>query len=259
MKILFHENSKELWQFFIENQKNPCGCGSNMFHYEYDDSKIYGVCNACGEKIYTVAEPFVKEYLEMGKWIDLSNKKPSDYTILVDIDDTIEDLCGAWCKWLNDKHGTHVEHTDITEWDVSKFFPTLTKEQVFEPLHDENFWWTIEPISGASEYLKKLVDEGYNIYLCTSTDYRNVKPKHEAIIKRYFPFIDWRKVIIAYDKQMIKADFLIDDGIHNLEHGEYVKILMSATHNRSYNAEENDMHRVENWKEIYNLIHRLTD
>lgn len=256
MKKLYHENSNELWQFFIENTKNPCECGSNMFHYEYDGKNMYGVCNACGERIYTVQDEYVQGYLDLGEW--KGNKQPSDYTILVDIDDVIEDLCGAWVKWLNQKYGTNVKPEEVTDWDVSKFFPTLKREQVFDPLHIEYFWYTIEPKPGAAEYLKKLIDEGYNVYLCTCTDYRNVRPKYEAIISRYFPFIGWNKVIVAHDKQMIRADFLVDDGIHNLEGGDYVKILMTAPHNRGYNASENGMYRVEGWEEIYKIIKRMS-
>ena len=45
------------------------------------------------------------------------------------------------------------------------------------------------------------------------------------------------------------AHFNIGDGIHNLESGEYVKILMTAPHNRGYDAESNGMIRVNNRKE----------
>lgn len=55
---------------------------------------------------------------------------------------------------------------------------------------------------------------------------------------------------------MIKADYLIDDGVHNLENGNFIKILMSAPHNRTYDAESNGMIRVNNWKEIYEIINK---
>lgn len=183
------------------------------------------------------------------------NKKTfSDITILVDIDDTIENLLDAWCKWLNNKYDLFVKPEEVTNWDVTKFFPTLTKEQVFEPLHIDYFWKTVEPKAGAIKYVKKFVDDGFNVYLCTTTDYRNVKPKYEYIIMRYFPFIPWRNVIITDRKQMIKADFLIDDGVHNHEGGDYIKILVSAPHNRGYDAEANGMVRSDSWEFTYNTV-----
>lgn len=110
---------------------------------------------------------------------------------------------------------------------------------------------------GAVEYVKKLIDEGYDVYLCTTTDYRNVRPKFENVIQKHFPYINWNQVIIASRKQMINADVLVDDGVHNLENGNYIKILVSAPHNASYDAKGNGMYRVDNWEEIYELIHSL--
>lgn len=184
---------------------------------------------------------------------------PKDITILVDIDDTIENLLQAWICWLNAQYDQHVNWWEVNDWDISKFYPGLTKAQVFEPLHQETFWYRVLPKYDATVYLRRLFDEGFDIYLCTSTDYRNVKPKYEAIIKTYFPYIHWSKVIVASNKQMIKADYLIDDGPHNLIGGSYKKILFSAPHNMDFDAEGNDMYRVTNWYSIYWLIHDLED
>ena len=179
-------------------------------------------------------------------------------TILIDIDDTIENLCETWVDWLNKQYGTSVEYNKITKWDMSKFFPNLTKEQVYEPLYNPKLWDYVRPKQGAVKYVKKLIDEGYNVYLCTTTDYRNVRPKFESVIQKYFPYINWNQVIITSHKQMINADFLVDDGVHNLENGNYIKILVSAPHNANYDAESNDIYRANNWEEIYNLIHMLS-
>lgn len=184
-------------------------------------------------------------------------KAASEITILIDIDDTIEYLCKSWCKWLNEKYGTNVEYEDVTSWDVSSFFPSLTKDQVFEPLHDADFWKLVEPMPDAIEYVEKLMDDGFNVYLCTSTDYRNVRPKYEHIIQKHFPYISWNQVIVASRKQMINADILVDDGLHNLEGGLYTKILMTAPHNRAYDAEANGMFRAHNWREIYDFIKKI--
>lgn len=71
--------------------------------------------------------------------------------ILVDMDDTIENLMPAWVDWLNEKHGTSVSVEDVTEWNVSKFFPTLTRSEVYAPLSDDDFWKTVTPKDGAVE------------------------------------------------------------------------------------------------------------
>lgn len=68
-----HNDSSNLWQYYTGNGSNPCGCGSNCFHYEYDkvDNTIYGVCNACNKDIYVVREEYKEEKLKEGKWVIL--------------------------------------------------------------------------------------------------------------------------------------------------------------------------------------------
>lgn len=52
--------------------------------------------------------------------------------------------------------------------------------------------------------------------------------------------------MLCGNKNIIKADIMIDDGIHNLESFEGMKILFDAPHNRN----ENRFIRVMNWEEI---------
>ena len=178
-------------------------------------------------------------------------------TILIDIDDVMNNLCEEWCNWLNEKYGCNVTYQQVTEWDMSKFFPQLAKDQVYEPLHNAALWDRLKPKPGAVEYIKRLIDDGHKVFLCTSTDYRNVQAKFERVIQRYFPYIRWSQVIVTSCKQMINADILIDDGVHNLEGGDYIKILMTAPHNKKYDEEANEMLRADNWEDAYNHIVKI--
>ena len=67
-------------------------------------------------------------------------------TILVDMDDTIENLCETWVAFLNETHGTTVHTDDIHDWDMTKAFPTIEKSQVYDPLFDENMWKRVTPL-----------------------------------------------------------------------------------------------------------------
>ena len=99
-------------------------------------------------------------------------------TILVDMDDTATWLLPAWVEHLNQKHNLNVDWRDIKEWDMSLAFPTLTREQIYEPLATEEIWDEVTPREGAVEALTWLHECGlYEIFICTSTDYHNVKPK----------------------------------------------------------------------------------
>lgn len=174
--------------------------------------------------------------------------------ILVDMDDTIIDLLDAWIQYLNKKYDLSVDPTEVTDWDISNFFPTLSKEEVYEPLALEEFWKLVHPKYDAMAYIQKLHDDGHDIYVVTASDYRTIKVKFDWLIKRYFPCISWNHMIIASQKSMILGDILIDDGVHNLEDGHYQKVLMTAPHNMGYDAEAHGMKRANSWAEAYEYI-----
>lgn len=180
-----------------------------------------------------------------------------EFTVLIDMDDTIENLCEAWVKWLNEKYKFMVFLDDITEWDMCKFFPDIPESEVYAPLYDEEFWKTVRPKMDAIEYIDKMDSEGYNILICTHSNIKTIRQKVEYILNRYFPSIDDNHIIILKHKQMLTADVLVDDGVHNLIGGNYKKILFTASHNKAFDAESNDMTRCNNWKEVYETITKL--
>lgn len=177
--------------------------------------------------------------------------------ILVDMDDTIEQLLKAWIRAINERYGRNAVYEDFKTWDVSAPYPGLTRDQVYDIILEPGFWKTVEPIPGAVEGMKALLDDGHEIYIVTATAYQSVAEKMTDLLFKYFPYLTWHQVIITHNKQLIRGDVLIDDGIHNLEGGDFVKILMTAPHNRSYDAEANGMIRVHSWPEIVEVVRGL--
>lgn len=172
--------------------------------------------------------------------------------IAFDADDTIENLSFAWVDWLNNKYGTNVKREELTDWDTAKFFPELTREQVFEPLSLDEFWDTVKPYSDAQEIISRLQEEGDEVYIVTSSNYKSFAAKAEKVILNNFS-VDWEHVIVTYNKQIIKADVLVDDGVHNLVGGDYFKILMDAPYNQG-NYEGLNIHRAYNFDDVYDFI-----
>ena len=175
-------------------------------------------------------------------------------TILVDMDDTLEQLVKAWVKRANEKFGRNAEPNDITAWNVGAAYPGIPREDVYGVIDEPGFWRSVEPMPGAQEALKHLMDEGHEVFIVTATEIGHVEEKMKDLLFRFFPFLTWEQVIITSRKQMIRGDVLIDDGIHNLEGGQYRKILFTAPHNRFYDAEANGMIRVDTWEEIVRLL-----
>lgn len=181
----------------------------------------------------------------------LKNKK---LVICCDMDDTIEHLTQAWVDWLNNHYGTSVDYEDIKHWDMTRAFPTLTKDQIYGALSTPEFWSTVKPMEDAQEVLPRLISAGHTIYICTSTHYAIANEKFNRCLFKYFPFIDRHNIILTYNKQLIKCDILIDDGTHNII-GDYIGLLMDAPYNREFNEEDYpNIHRVYNWHQIETFI-----
>ena len=174
--------------------------------------------------------------------------------ILVDMDDTIELLLQELVKRTNRKYHQHVTPEEVTDWAIAPAFEGLTKQQILDTADEPDFWRSVEPVPGAAEALKHFMDEGHEVYIVTATEMKHVKDKMQDLLFRCFPFLSWSQVVITCHKQLIRGDVLIDDGIHNLEGGEYRKILFTAPYNVHYDAEANHMIRVHSWDEIVNVI-----
>ena len=177
--------------------------------------------------------------------------------ILVDMDDTIEQLLDAWVRRANEKFDRDISLDEITGWNVAAPYSGLTREDIYGVTYEPGFWSGVKPMPGAAEALKHFMDEGHEVYIVTATEIKHVEEKMKGLLFRYFPFLSWNQVIITRRKQLIRGDVLIDDGIHNLEGGDYRKILFTAPHNRFYDAGANGMTRVNTWEEIVEIIDRM--
>lgn len=177
--------------------------------------------------------------------------------ILVDADGVLENLTEAMPVLINKFYGTNISYEDIKEWGFEKAFPQLTHEQIYSIELEEELYDSLQPIDGAPEFLKKLLNDGHQVFVVTNTPYKAIAFKMEKVMKKYFPFLTWKNFIITSCKQMINGDVLIDDGVHNLLGGDYAKILFDAPYNMDFDAEANGMVRVANWEEVYNEINKM--
>lgn len=178
------------------------------------------------------------------------------FTILIDMDDVLEELTEAWISELNRIYSTSVSPSDITSWKITDFFPSLTQSEVYSPLHEPSFWRSLRPTPDAQMIVKRLIDDGHTVRIVTASHYNTVSHKIAWLLWAY-PFLTWKDVIIASDKSVIKGDIMIDDGVHNLVSTDCRKILFTRYHNKEYPAEENDMIRVYTWTEIYQIISEM--
>ena len=180
-------------------------------------------------------------------------------TICCDFDDTMNQLLPNWIKWLNNKYALNVQEDEVTTWYIDQIFPTLTELQLYEPLNTPDFWLTVDEKQDAAYYVKKILEDGHNFYICTASYYKNLWYKFDNCLFRLFPFIDHQQMITTYNKQLINCDVMIDDALHNIK-GKYLGILFDMPHNRSFDdLMSTKIERVTCWKQVYELITKIAE
>jgi 5'(3')-deoxyribonucleotidase len=173
--------------------------------------------------------------------------------ILVDIDDVLNNLLECWVDLLNQRYNLNAKVEDSKIWNVQGIYPTLTQEEVYRPMYEDEVWGMLSPKPTSVETLKRMIDDGHDVVIVTASVYETIPVKMDWFFATY-PFLAWKNVIITRRKQLIRGDVLIDDGYHNLEGGAYFKILIDAPYNRDYDTEKNGMIRVSTLEEAYDVI-----
>lgn len=173
----------------------------------------------------------------------------------IDFDDVISNTLDVWVDWLNRKHGLSVKLSDITHWKLLEIFPTLTKAELYEPLNTPEFWDDVSIKAGAQKVIETLIADGHSVYIITSSHYETLPYKFNRCLFKYFPYLSKENIIIAYNKSLIKADLLLDDGEHNLKDFSGIKVIFDMPHNKNCKIED---FRVSTWDDFSEIIRELT-
>jgi 5'(3')-deoxyribonucleotidase len=94
--------------------------------------------------------------------------------------------------------------------------------------------------------------------VCSASHPITIWKKVENCLLKHFEYLNTEQLIFAYRKQLINADFCVDDGIHNLIDAPYQGILISTPYNESFKGTEyeKDMVRVNSFKEVYDYVQK---
>ena len=175
-------------------------------------------------------------------------------TILIDFDSVLNNLLDAWVEYLNSRYKLSVEVADIVEWDMTKAFPSLTAEQVFEPLYMDEFWKHVKPLPGAHSTLKKIDRDGFKWYIVTDSNYQTLESKMTNCLLKYFgDLVRPDNVIVTSHKELIECDYIIDDYEQDLKYSKGYRILIDKPYNSKADVYTYDF-RASDIIEAYELI-----
>ena len=177
--------------------------------------------------------------------------------ILVDMDQVLNNLLDWWVEYLNDRYNANANAQDIHIWDVTCVYPELSKEEVDRPLSEDSFWAGLSTRPDSVDTITKMMEDGHEVFIVTAASVYQTLPAKIGWLLENYPCLCWDDIVITSRKQIVSGDVLIDDAVHNLEGGDYLKILMDCPNNQGYDAEGNGMVRVSTLTDAYEVINAV--
>lgn len=175
------------------------------------------------------------------------------YTLLIDQDDVLAEYIEGVTMAYNKKYHTHIQPEACTSWNLY----TVFGEEVDTVMHESDLFRNLRPVDHALEVFERLYNSGlFEMYIVTAANPSCVPAKFEWL-RKYLPFFPEDRVMVCKRKYMIKGDFLLDDGMHNIEafaQAGGVPIIFDRPHNRDKGAEH---YRIKDWLAFEELIMSL--
>lgn len=173
-------------------------------------------------------------------------------TILIDVDNTINNFGKVLLDNLNKQRGTKFDYSEINSYD---WFDRIYVNP-WEITESRAFWQEVGYDEFAKKSIKAWLKQEHQIYLVTASHLNSGFPfKIERLLKAFDGILDINNIIVAQNKSMIKGNILIDDCIGNLIYFPERKMCITQPWNTKYTS----THRFENWEEIYSKITKGED
>jgi 5'-nucleotidase len=140
--------------------------------------------------------------------------------ILCDIDSTVCDSLQYWLDEIGARSGVYANVSQIESWSLDTCPPLdrVSPSLIYGILNEHAFNANAPVMAGAVESIKRLVDEGHDVYFVTARHGDVAIVETIAWVKKHFPFVETReRLVFMADKHLIEADVIVDDRAETLE------------------------------------------
>lgn len=168
--------------------------------------------------------------------------------IAIDMDNVMADVVSQFIIWYERETGHLMKVEDMVGINETAAFPDPKLARGF--LYQPGFFRNPPVMEDCVEVMKKL-NEQYEVYIVSAAmEFPNSLGEKYEWLQEHFPFITWHQFVLCGSKAVIKADYMIDDHLKNLDFFDGEKLLFTAPHN----AHITRYTRVNNWKEVAELL-----
>lgn len=140
-------------------------------------------------------------------------KKGRKMTILLDVDNVLMPCTETACQKATAR-GLPVDVSAVTLYSFANFPPEVSKA-LMAIFNEPDFFDDQKPYPGAVEMVDELLDAEHEVIIASA-----MKPHQMGIranqVLRFFPRIAPSNIILGSRKDLLQADFLLDDAMYNI-------------------------------------------
>ncbi len=174
--------------------------------------------------------------------------------ILIDMDEVMADAISRFLEWYEKDFGIKYTKDQLAGTKLSEVVPEEHRAIVKNYPHQKGFFKDLPLIENSREVIEELYNR-YDIYVASAAmEFKYSLPEKFDWLDEHFPFIHWRRRVFCGDKNLLKADVLIDDHDFNLSVFEGRAIIFTAPHN----VNDAKYERLNNWLEARKLFELVT-
>lgn len=174
--------------------------------------------------------------------------------LLLDLDSTLNNLDDVWLEYYNKDYNDNLTREDIIKWETHTIVKPECSHKIYDYLKLPNFFRDlgIQPYAKeVTEWLQQYLD----IYIVTAYIKETCVDK-VTWIEKHLPHINPENIIFCIPKKLLKAQYMIDDGGHNILDFHKTNpcglpIIFDAPWNRYL---KNKFIRVKDWLEIQEVF-----
>jgi 5'(3')-deoxyribonucleotidase len=141
--------------------------------------------------------------------------------IALDVDGILLDLHTPWLARYNRDYNDSLRVEQVTDWSIHKFVKPECGKKIYAYLDDDNpfndIYKVVNPIAGALQFVKTCRDIGDVIFVTCPTE-KSMGARYHCLKRHgFFNGTDdpQAQYIECKRKELIKADFLVDDCYDN--------------------------------------------
>ncbi len=172
-------------------------------------------------------------------------KRINHFEILLDADDVLLDCNEYALSLLREKTAASYSIDHVTDWGILG----IPEDARLDFLNDPAFYRTQPALPGASEFLQELLSLA-NVTIMTAV-YPQFMGERIERLSRLFPFFPQQNIIMGQRKEMVHADIMLDDGVHNLLSSD---CSLPVLFRRPWNRRTSGICSVNDYNEFLSLV-----